>query len=69
MHIKRYYNIPSTSKTITFLMQAQPIRFIPKFIELLVGTILTQADYVTEAWLAIKPLQTWSFKLEMAPAG
>ena len=33
--------------------------FVPTFIELLVGAMLTQLGFITEAYLAINPLRTW----------
>ncbi len=45
---------------ITFLTRVLPIRSGPTFIELLIGAMLTQAGFVTEAWLAIQPLRSWS---------
>jgi hypothetical protein len=38
---------------ITFLSFALPVRSVPTFIELLVGSMITQAGFVTQAWLAI----------------
>lgn len=61
MDNKGYGNIPSTlSECITFIVQALPIRSVPTFIELLVGAMITQAGFVTEAWLAINPVRSWS---------
>ncbi len=45
---------------ITFLTKALPIRSIPVFSELLVGAMITQAGFVTKAWLAINPVRTWN---------
>ncbi len=61
MDNKGYGNIPSTlSECITFIVQALPIRSVPTFIELLIGAMITQAGFVTEAWLAINPVRSWN---------
>ncbi|MBA3006089.1 MAG: hypothetical protein KJ900_17625 [Proteobacteria bacterium] len=61
MDNKGYGNIPSTLfECITFLVRALPIRSVPTFIELLVGAMITQSGFVTEAWLAINPVRSWS---------
>jgi len=61
MNNKGYGNIPSALfDFITFLVQVLPIRSIPTFIELLVGAMLTQSGFVTNAWLAINPCRTWT---------
>ncbi len=58
---KGYGTIPSTLfESITFLARALPVRSVPTFIELLIGAMLTQAGFVTEAWLAINPLRSWT---------
>lgn len=58
---KGYTTIPRTLlDSITFLAKALPIRSVPTFIELLVGAMITPAGFVTEAWLAIKPLRSWT---------
>ena len=58
---KGYSTIPRTLfENITFLARALPVRSVPTFIELLIGAMLTQAGFVTEAWLAINPLRSWS---------
>jgi len=58
---KGYSTIPRTLlECITFLAGALPIRSVPTFIELLIGAMLTQAGFVTEAWLAINPLRSWT---------
>ncbi|MGB5232581.1 MAG: transposase [Desulfoprunum sp.] len=58
---KEYATIPRTLlESITFLARALPIRSVPTFIELLVGAMITPAGFVTEAWLAIKPLRSWT---------
>ena len=45
---------------ITFLTQALPVRSIPTFIELLIGAMLTQAGFVTQAWLAVSMYRHWT---------
>jgi len=61
MSCEGYSTIPRTLfESITFLARALPVRSVPTFIELLVGAMLTQAGFVTEAWLAINPLRSWS---------
>jgi hypothetical protein len=61
MGIKGHCTIPSTLlESITFLARVVPLRSVPTFIELLIGAMLTQTGYVTEAWLAINPLRTWT---------
>lgn len=61
MNNKGYRHIPSALfDYITFLVRVLPIRSIPTFIELLVGSMLTQTGFVTDAWLAISPLRTWT---------
>ena len=61
METKGYGNIPETLfEAITFLAQALPKRSVPTWLELLFGAMLTQAGFVTEAWLAIKPKRHWS---------
>ncbi len=58
---KGYSTIPRTLlDSITFLARALPIRSVPTFIELLVGAMITPAGFVTEAWLAINPLRSWT---------
>jgi hypothetical protein len=58
---KGYATIPRTLlDSITFLARALPIRSVPTFIELLVGAMITPAGFVTEAWLAINPLRSWT---------
>ena len=54
-----YSTIPGTLfECITFLTRALPIRSIPTFMELLIGAMLIQPGFVTEAWLAIYPLRS-----------
>ena len=58
---KGYSTIPRTLfENITFLARALPVRSVPTFIELLVGAMLTQSGFVTEAWLAVDCLCNWS---------
>lgn len=53
--------IPGTlCKDITYLARALPLRSVPTFIELLIGAMITQSGFVTQAWLAINPLRTWT---------
>lgn len=47
-------------ENITFLCRVLPIRSVPTFIELMIGAMITQAGFVTEAWLAINPLRSWT---------
>ena len=61
MDDKGYRNIPNALfESITFLAQALPKRSVPTWLELLFGAMLTQAGFVTEAWLAIKPRRHWT---------
>lgn len=61
MNNKGYGNIPTTLfDCISFIARALPIRSVPTFIELLIGAMITQAGFVTEAWLAINPTRSWS---------
>ena len=61
MDIKGYGRIPQALyDAITFLAQALPKRSVPTFLELLLGAMLTQNGFVTEAWLAIKPRRHWT---------
>ena len=61
MNTKGYDNIPSTLfECITFIARALPVRSVPTFIEILVGAMITQAGFVTEAWLAINPVRSWA---------
>jgi hypothetical protein len=47
-------------ENITYLAKALPLRSVPTFIELLIGAMITQSGFVTQAWLAINPLRTWT---------
>jgi hypothetical protein len=61
MGTKGYSAIPSTLlEGSTFFARVLPVRSVPNFIELLVGVMLTQTSSVTEAWLPINPLRTWT---------
>ena len=61
MRNKGYCTIPRTLfESITFLTEVLPVRSVPTFIELLIGAMLTQTGFVTDAWLAIHPLRSWS---------
>ncbi|MDH4101575.1 MAG: transposase [Nitrospirota bacterium] len=56
-----YRTIPQAlNEYITFLVQALPIRSVPTFIELLIGAMLTQAGFVTQAWLAVDMHRHWT---------
>ena len=58
---KGYRHIPQVFFLfITFLTVALPIRSIPTFIELLVGAMITQAGFVTQAWLAVNMHRHWT---------
>ncbi len=61
MDYKGYSTIPRTLfDCITFLTKVLPARSVPTFIELLIGAMLTQTGFVTDAWLAINPLRSWT---------
>lgn len=61
MDDKGYRHIPhALFEAITFLAQAVPKRSVPTWLELLFGAMLTQAGFVTEAWLAITPRRHWT---------
>lgn len=45
---------------ITFICEILPVRSVPTFIELLIGAMITQSGFVTQAWLAINPKRTWT---------
>jgi hypothetical protein len=58
---KGYRHIPQVFFLfITFLTIALPIRSVPTFIELLIGAMLTQAGFVTQAWLAVNMHRHWT---------
>jgi len=58
---KGYRHIPQVFFLfITFLAVALPIRSVPTFIELLIGAMLTQAGFVTQAWLAVNMHRHWT---------
>lgn len=58
---KGYSTIPRTLfDCITFLTKVLPARSVPTFIELLIGAMVTQTGFVTDAWLAINPLRSWT---------
>ena len=61
MENKGYFTNPRILfESITFLARVLPVRSGPTLIELLIGAMLTQAGFVTEAWLAIHPLRSRS---------
>lgn len=47
-------------ENITFLSKVLPARSVPTFIELLIGAMITQSGFGTQALLAINPLRTWT---------
>ena len=51
---------PALCHWITFLAQALPVRSVPTFLELLVGSMITRRGFVSEAWLAIDAQCHWS---------
>jgi len=56
-----YHNIPQVFFLfITSLTVALPIRSVPTFIELLIGAMITQAGFVTQAWLAVNMHRHWT---------
>ena len=58
---KGYRHIPRVFFLfITFLTISLPIRSVPTFIELLIGAMLTQAGFVTQAWLAVNMHRHWT---------
>ena len=70
MNTKGYGNIPSTLfECTTFIARALPVRSVPTFVELLVGAMITQAGFVTEAWLAINPVRSWTAYYKWLPHG
>jgi len=61
MDILGYRHIPQALlEFITFLVRALPLRSVPTFIELLVGSMLTQAGFVTQAYLALPMKRHWT---------
>ena len=59
--IKGYRHIPHVLFVIiTFLVGALPIRSVPTFIELLFGAMLSQAGFVTRAWMSINMHRHWT---------
>jgi len=61
MEYKGYSTTPRILfESITFLAGILPVRSVPTFIELLIGAMLTQTGFVTDAWLAINPLRSWT---------
>jgi len=59
--MKGYQHIPKVLFVIiTFLVGALPIRSVPTFIELLFGAMLSQAGFVTQAWLAVNMHRHWT---------
>jgi len=60
MNTKGYSNIPSELfYYITFLARALPPRSIKTFIELLIGSLLTQSGFVTSAWWILDMGNQW----------
>ena len=58
---KGYCNIPKVFFLfITFLSFALPVRSAPTFIELLIGAMITQTGFVTQAWLALSMHRHWT---------
>jgi hypothetical protein len=58
--MQNYKGIPSELFIwITYLAEAVPLRSVPTFIELLIGSMLTQTGFVTEAWLAVNMKRQW----------
>jgi hypothetical protein len=58
---KGYRHIPQVFFIfITFLAFALPVRSAPTFIELLIGAMLTQTGFVTQAWLAVNMHRHWT---------
>lgn len=61
MDIAGYRHIPQALfESITFLVQVLPLRSIPTFIELIVGAMLTETGFVTQAYLALPMKRNWS---------
>ncbi len=60
MNTRGYRNIPSELfYYITFLARALPPRSIKTFIELLIGSLLTQSGFVTSAWWILDMKNQW----------
>lgn len=61
MDIAGYWHIPhALFEFITFLVQVLPLRSVPTFIELVVGAMLTETGFVTQAYLALPMKRNWS---------
>ncbi len=61
MDIAGYCHIPQALfESITFLVQVLPLRSAPTFIELVVGAMLTETGFVTQAYLALPMKRNWS---------
>jgi hypothetical protein len=61
MDIAGYWHIPQALfESITFLVQALPLRSAPTFIELVIGAMLTETGFVTSAYLALPMKRNWS---------
>ena len=61
MDIVGYRHIPQALfEFITFLVQVLPLRSVPTFIELVVGAMLTETGFVTQAYLALPMKRNWS---------
>jgi len=61
MDIAGYRHIPQALfESITFLVQVLPLRSVPTFIELLIGAMLTETGFVTQAYLAFPMKRNWS---------
>ena len=60
MNTKGYGNIPSELYYyITFLARTLPPRSIKTFIELLIGSLLTQSGFVTSSWWILDMKNQW----------
>jgi len=56
-----YRHIPQALfEFITFLVQVLPLRSAPTFIELVIGAMLTETGFVTQAYLALPMKRNWS---------
>ncbi len=61
MDIAGYRHIPQALfEFITFLVQVLPLRSVPTFIELVIGAMLTETGFVTQAYLALPMKRNWS---------